>query len=109
MALRCAVVAVAVPSVVFAGWLALGQSTVAASGGGSGRPVFAAIMATFVLVPMLALTAAAAATFAVAAIARAHWSVRRRALRATFLASAAVWALLAAYWHVALIVPAVTR
>ena len=104
MALRCASIAIAAPVLVLAAWWAAGRGDVRADD----RAPFAALMATFMLVPMLALTAALSATIAVGATLRAPWPLRRRLLRGGFIAAAAAWALVVAYWHVAVIVPAVT-
>ncbi len=96
LAVRCAIVAIGLPALVFVVALARGHRFFVDQPGHPGQPLLAAALASYVVVPMLAL--AAAISGAVVALA-ASWAARPSALqvaRSAFLVSAGVLAILMA-------------
>jgi hypothetical protein len=79
------------------------------SGGGDvPAPILAVAIASFVLVPMLALASAASAVIVMAGAALQTHPAFARVWRAAFLVVVAAWAMVAAYVYDVLVIPAIT-
>jgi hypothetical protein len=110
LALKSSTVAILVPAVLAAAWIASGRSLDAAAEAGDApaMPLLTGLLASFVMVPMLALAGAAAAVLSGAWTLRGPAPVSTRALRATLPLAVAAAGLAAAYFHVAILVPVMT-
>ncbi|MBI2765616.1 MAG: hypothetical protein HYX53_06855 [Chloroflexi bacterium] len=110
LSLKSAALAICIPLLFGAGWAVSGHSFVRHDGADhtTPMPLLSALLASFVVVPMLALVAAAAAGPAVAGIVRGPGTRQRRALQALFVVAVAAWGLVTAYAHVTFLVPLMT-
>ena len=110
LALKSSAVAIAVPAILAAAWLASGRSfdSAAEAGDAPALPLLTGLLASFVMVPMLALAGAAAALLSGAWTLRGPESAPTRVRRAALPLVLAAAGLIAAYFHVAVLVPVMT-
>jgi hypothetical protein len=110
LALKSSTVAILVPAVLAGAWIASGRSLDAAAevGDAPAMPLLTGLLASFVMVPMLALAGAAAALLSGVWTLRGPEPVVARALRAAVPVAVAAAGLVAAYFHIAVLVPVMT-
>lgn len=96
LAVRCAIVATSVPALVFVVALVTGHRFFADEHVSPGEPLVAAALASYIVIPMLAMTSAVSATVVTVSLGWLGNATGARASRAAFLVAAGALAILMA-------------